>query len=90
MPKTQITSSKIRKPSGHFSQATSIAVRGHLVFISGMTARCADGTIAGIGDAPIDVTSDLYINLVEALHDFGDPQFAQKRCLRCQPSSAIR
>jgi len=50
MPKTQITSAKIRQPSGHFSQATMIATRGHLVFISGMTARRADGTIAGIGD----------------------------------------
>jgi 2-iminobutanoate/2-iminopropanoate deaminase len=50
MPKTQITSAKIRQPSGHFSQATMIAARGHLVFISGMTSRRADGTIAGIGD----------------------------------------
>lgn len=30
-------------------------------------------TIAGIDDAPIDGTSDLYRNLVEALHEFGDP-----------------
>jgi reactive intermediate/imine deaminase len=50
MPKTQVTSSKIRQPSGHFSQATVIEARGRLVFISGMTARRPDGTIAGIGD----------------------------------------
>ena len=50
MPKTQIVSAKIRQPSGHFSQAISIETRGRLVFISGMTARCADGSIAGIGD----------------------------------------
>ena len=50
MPKTQIVSEKIRQPSGHFSQATMIEARGRLVFISGMTARCADGSIAGIGD----------------------------------------
>jgi 2-iminobutanoate/2-iminopropanoate deaminase len=50
MPKTQIASPKIRQPSGHFSQATTIAARGRLVFISGMTARRADGTIAGVGD----------------------------------------
>ena len=50
MPKTQIVSEKIRQPSGHFSQAISIETRGRLVFISGMTARCADGSIAGIGD----------------------------------------
>ena len=50
MPKKQITSSKIRQPSGHFSHATTIEARGRLVFISGMTSRRADGTIAGIGD----------------------------------------
>jgi 2-iminobutanoate/2-iminopropanoate deaminase len=50
MSKTQIVSSKIRQPSGHFSQATMIEARGRLVFISGMTARRADGDIAGIGD----------------------------------------
>src|SRR2546426_4752077 len=50
MPKKQITSSKIRQPSGHFSQATVVEARGRLVFISGMTARRADGSIAGIGD----------------------------------------
>jgi enamine deaminase RidA (YjgF/YER057c/UK114 family) len=50
MPKTEIVSEKIRQPSGHFSQATMAEARGRLVFISGMTARCADGSIAGIGD----------------------------------------
>src|SRR5499426_4877163 len=50
MPKKQITSSKIRQPSGHFSQATMIEARGRMVFISGMTARRPDGSIAGIGD----------------------------------------
>jgi enamine deaminase RidA (YjgF/YER057c/UK114 family) len=50
MPKTQIVSPKICQPSGHFSQAMMVEARGRLVFISGMTARRADGTIAGIGD----------------------------------------
>jgi 2-iminobutanoate/2-iminopropanoate deaminase len=50
MPKKQVVSPKIRQPSGHFSQAIMIEVRGRLVFISGMTARCADGSVAGIGD----------------------------------------
>ena len=50
MPKTQIVSPKLRQPSGHFSHATMIEAHGRLVFISGMTARRADGTIAGIGD----------------------------------------
>jgi 2-iminobutanoate/2-iminopropanoate deaminase len=70
MPKTQITSSKIRKPSGHFSQATSIAVRGHLVFISGMTARCADGTIAGIGDIEVQ-TQQVCENIKAAVEQAG-------------------
>src|SRR5690349_21701268 len=48
--KKQIQSEKIRQPSGHFSQAIAIEAKGKLVFISGMTARKADGTIAGIGD----------------------------------------
>lgn len=50
MAKKQIVSPKLRQPSGHFSQATAIAARGTFVFISGMVARRADGTIAGIGD----------------------------------------
>src|SRR2546422_9480619 len=50
MPKKQIISDRLRQPSGHFSQATMIEARGRLVFISGMTARRADGSIAGIGD----------------------------------------
>src|ERR1044072_3001202 len=50
MPKQQVTSTKIPQPSGHFSHATMVEARGRIVFISGMTARRADGTIAGIGD----------------------------------------
>ena len=48
--KQQITTDKLRQPNGHFSQATAIEARGKLVFISGMTARRPDGTIAGVGD----------------------------------------
>jgi reactive intermediate/imine deaminase len=50
MPNTQITSDAIGKPTGHFSQAISAPASGRLVFISGMTARRPDGSIAGIGD----------------------------------------
>ena len=50
MPRKQVQSDKISKPNGHFSQATMIEARGRLVFISGMTSRRPDGTIAGIGD----------------------------------------
>ena len=48
--KQQITSPKLRQPNGHFSHATTIEARGKLVFISGMTARAADGSITGVGD----------------------------------------
>src|SRR5436190_1444737 len=50
MAKRQIQSDKIRQPSGHFSQAIAVEAKGKLIFISGMTSRRADGTIAGIGD----------------------------------------
>jgi len=50
MPKQQIRSDNLPQPSGVFSHATMIEARGRLVFISGMVARRADGTIAGIGD----------------------------------------
>ena len=50
MPKREVTSDAIRKPVGVFSQATVVEAKGRLVFISGMTARRPDGSIAGIGD----------------------------------------
>ncbi|MGQ0652859.1 MAG: RidA family protein [Betaproteobacteria bacterium] len=50
MAKQQITSERLRKPSGHFSQAIGVEAKGRLVFISGMVARRADGTLAGPGD----------------------------------------
>src|ERR1700760_1252017 len=50
MPKQQIRSDKLRQPSGVFSHATAIEARGRLVFISGITSRRADGSIAGVGD----------------------------------------
>jgi enamine deaminase RidA (YjgF/YER057c/UK114 family) len=49
--KQQLVSPKLAQPNGHFSHATMIEARGRLVFISGMTARAADGvTITGVGD----------------------------------------
>lgn len=50
MPKTEIVSPELAVPNGHFAQATSAPASGTLVFISGMTARTQDGSIAGIGD----------------------------------------
>jgi hypothetical protein len=42
-------------------------------------------TVAGIDDQPIDETSDLFRNLVDALHDFGDPHLR----LRVQVREAL-
>jgi reactive intermediate/imine deaminase len=50
MAKQEISTDALRKPIGNFSQATVVEAKGRLVFISGMTARKPDGTIAGIGD----------------------------------------
>jgi enamine deaminase RidA (YjgF/YER057c/UK114 family) len=50
MAKTEITSPALRTPPGVFSQATAIEATGRFVFVSGMTARRADGSIAGPGD----------------------------------------
>jgi reactive intermediate/imine deaminase len=50
MGKREIRSAKLRAPSGHFSQAIEAEAKGRIVFLSGMTARRADGTIAGVGD----------------------------------------
>ena len=50
MPRQQIVSPKIGKPSGHFAHANAIEARGRIVFISGMTSKAADGTVVGVGD----------------------------------------
>jgi 2-iminobutanoate/2-iminopropanoate deaminase len=50
MGKEQVRSERVREPAGHFSHAIAVEAKGRLVFISGMTARRPDGSIAGIGD----------------------------------------
>lgn len=50
MAKREVSTDDLRAPNGHFSQATIADAGGRLVFISGMTARRPDGSIAGIGD----------------------------------------
>jgi enamine deaminase RidA (YjgF/YER057c/UK114 family) len=50
MPKHQIRSDQVIDAGAHFSPAVAIPAKGVLVFVSGMTARRADGRIAGIGD----------------------------------------
>jgi 2-iminobutanoate/2-iminopropanoate deaminase len=47
--KKQLCAAELSTPSGHFSQGI-IASPGRMVFISGMTARDADGRVVGAGD----------------------------------------
>jgi len=68
--KQQITSAKLRKPNGHFSQATAIAAQGKLVFISGMTARVPDGSIAGPGNIEVQ-TRQVCENVKAAVEEAG-------------------
>ena len=49
MPRQQVVSSKIGKPSGHFSHANIVEATGRLLFISGMLAKTVDGKITGVG-----------------------------------------
>jgi 2-iminobutanoate/2-iminopropanoate deaminase len=53
MPKHEISIDALRKPIGNFSQATVVEAKGRLIFVSGMTARRPDGSIAGIGDITV-------------------------------------
>ena len=68
--KEQISSPKLAKPNGHFSQATAIEAQGKLVFISGMTARTADGSVAGIGNVEVQ-TRQVCENLKAAVEAAG-------------------
>jgi 2-iminobutanoate/2-iminopropanoate deaminase len=68
--KKQITSPRLATPNGHFSQATAIEARGRLVFISGMTARTKDGSIAGIGNVEAQ-TRQVCENLKAAVEEAG-------------------
>jgi 2-iminobutanoate/2-iminopropanoate deaminase len=68
--KTQLTSPELRKPPGVFSHATTIEATGRLVFVSGMTARRKDGTIAGVGDVR-EQTRQVCENLRAALAEAG-------------------
>src|ERR1700729_405434 len=70
MPKKKITSAKLRQPNGHFSQATSIEAQGRLVFLSGMTSRRADGSIAGVGNVE-EQTRQVCENLKAAVEEAG-------------------
>lgn len=68
--KKQIVSKKLRQPNGHFSHATAIAAKGTFVFISGMTARVPDGSIAGLGDIEVQ-TRQVCENVKAAVEEAG-------------------
>jgi 2-iminobutanoate/2-iminopropanoate deaminase len=68
--KRQITSAKLRQPNGHFSHATAIAAKGTFVFISGMTARRPDGSIAGLGNIE-EQTRQVCENVKAAVEEAG-------------------
>ena len=68
--KKQIISAKLRQPNGHFSHATAIAAKGTFVFISGMTARRADGSIAGLGNVEAQ-TRQVCENVKAAVEEAG-------------------
>jgi enamine deaminase RidA (YjgF/YER057c/UK114 family) len=70
MSKREIRTDALRAPPGHFSQATAIEARGTLVFVSGMTARRPDGTIAGVGDVEAQ-TRQVCENLKAAMEAAG-------------------
>jgi enamine deaminase RidA (YjgF/YER057c/UK114 family) len=70
MPKREVTSDALRKPNGHFSQATVVEAKGRLVFVSGMTARRPDGTIAGVGDVAVQ-TRQVCENIKAAVETAG-------------------
>ncbi len=70
MPKQQLSTTRIGPPNGHFSQATVTEARGKLVFISGMTARNAQGGITGVGDIEAQ-TRQVCENIKAAVEEAG-------------------
>lgn len=70
MPKEQILSDKIGRPSGHFSHATVTEAAGRLVFISGMLAKDVEGRIVGVGDPAVQ-TQQVCENLKAAVEAAG-------------------
>jgi len=70
MKKQQVKSSKLRKPSGHFAHAIKVTGGGDLVFVSGMLASAADGSIVGVGDIRAQ-TRQVCENLKVAMEEAG-------------------
>jgi enamine deaminase RidA (YjgF/YER057c/UK114 family) len=62
----RITGAAYAVPVPGFSQAVEISGAGRLIFVSGVTARQADGAITGIGDLGAQ-TRQVYDNLRQIL-----------------------
>ena len=50
MPKQILTSPRLGRPLGAYSQATMVPANGRLIFVSGLVARDAEGATVGPGD----------------------------------------
>jgi 2-iminobutanoate/2-iminopropanoate deaminase len=70
MPKLPVKTPRVPPSTGHYSQAIATEARGRMVFVSGMTARKPDGTVAGIGDVEAQ-TRQVCENIRNALEAAG-------------------
>ena len=70
MAKQQIRSERVPPPAGSYSQAIVAPASGRMVFVSGMTARRVDGSVAGVGDIEAQ-TRQVCENIKSALEAAG-------------------
>jgi reactive intermediate/imine deaminase len=70
MGKQQVSTPRVPPATGHYSQAIVTEAKGRLLFVSGMTARRPDGTVAGIGDIE-EQTRQVCENIKQALEAAG-------------------
>ena len=61
----EVKSRKLSKPVGVFSQAIKVDRPSAFVFVSGLTARAADGSVVGEGD--IRVQTETVLELLKAI-----------------------
>lgn len=70
MPRKIVASARYRVPVKGFTQAVEAPRDGRLLFVSGLTARRADGTIVGEGDVRVQARQ-VYENLKLVLAEAG-------------------
>jgi 2-iminobutanoate/2-iminopropanoate deaminase len=66
MTKRALAADGLSRPGGHFAHVAVAEPGGRLVFVSGMSARDADGAVVGIGDITAQ-TEQVLRNLSVAL-----------------------